>query len=143
MQITGKQLKDIYTFENGTLYMYDDIIIGEVNEGAHISAETLISFFQFFLENYKTPFGYISYRKNSYSIDPQVYKMLPQNNLLKGIAVVSDQKFSSLNAHVEKSFFNGRYELFTTINNAVNWLDTIIPLKNNNVSVSDNTTTQR
>ncbi|MBC8754696.1 hypothetical protein H2O64_08440 [Kordia sp. YSTF-M3] len=140
MQVVGKQLKDIYTFENGTLYMYDDLVIGEINEGAHVTAETLMSFFEFFHENYKVPFGYISYRKNSYSIDPQVYKMLPENHLLKGIAVVSNQKFSSLNAHVEKNFFNGRYELFTTINNAVNWLDKIIPLENNNISISDNTT---
>ncbi len=140
MQIIGKQLKDIYTFENGTLYMYDDIIVGEINEGVHVTSETLMSFFQFFLENYKTPFGYISYRKNSYSIDPQVFKMLPENDLLKGIAVVSVEKFSSLNTRVEKNFFNGRYELFATINAAVNWLDKIIPLENNNASIADNTT---
>ncbi|MGH1388272.1 hypothetical protein [Kordia sp.] len=138
MQIIGKELNDTYTFENGKLYLYNDLIIGEINEGVHVTIDVMLSFFQFFLENYKVPFGYISYRKNSYSIDPQVYKMLPENKLLKGIAVVSDQKFSSLNAHVEKSFFKGRYELFTTINNAVNWLDKIIPLQNNNSHVSDN-----
>lgn len=142
MEIIGKQLKDIYTFQDGKLYLYNDIIVGEINEGVHVTAETLISFFEFFHENYKIPFGYISYRKNSYSIDPQVYKILPENNLLKGIAVVSDQKFSSLNAYVEKKFYSGRYELFTTINNAVNWLDTIIPLQNNNISISDNKTVQ-
>jgi len=142
MEIIGKQLRDIYTFQDGKLYLYNDLIIGEINEGVHITAETLISFFEFFHENYKIPFGYISHRKNSYSIDPQVYKMLPENNLLKGIAVVSDEKFSSLNAHVEKSFYNGRYELFTTINNAVNWLDKIIPIENNSINISDNTTVQ-
>ncbi|WP_046758008.1 hypothetical protein [Kordia jejudonensis] len=129
MKITGKQLKDVYTFENGKLYLYNDLIIGEINEGAHISSETLLSFFEFFHENYKIPFGYISYRKNSYSIDPQVYKMLPENNLLKGIAVVTVDKFSSLNAHVEKKFFNGNYELFTTLETAVNWLDTIVSVE--------------
>ncbi|MCH2193890.1 hypothetical protein [Kordia sp.] len=138
MNINGKQLKDIYTFENGKLYLYNDLIIGEINEGVHVTIDVMLSFFHFFLENYKVPFGYISYRKNSYSIDPQVYKILPKNDLLKGIAVVSDQKFSSLNAHVEKSFFEGRYELFTTINAAINWLDKIVPLENNNTNVSDN-----
>jgi len=138
MNINGKQLKDIYTFENGKLYLYNDLIIGEINEGVHVTIDVMLSFFHFFLENYNVPFGYISYRKNSYSIDPQVYKILPKNDLLKGIAVVSDQKFSSLNAHVEKSFFEGRYELFTTINAAINWLDKIVPLENNNTNVSDN-----
>lgn len=138
MQIIGKTLIDTYTFENGKLYLYNDLIIGEINEGVHVTIDVMLSFFQFFLENYKVPFGYISYRKNSYSIDPQVYKMLPENDLLKGIAVVSDQKFSSLNAHVEKKFFKGRYELFTTINTAMNWLDKIVPLQNNGIHVSDN-----
>ncbi|MFK7750023.1 MAG: STAS/SEC14 domain-containing protein [Kordia sp.] len=138
MNIIGKKLRDIYTFERGKLYLYDDLVIGEINEGVHISSETLLSFFEFFHENYKVPFGYISHRINSYSIDPQVYKMLPENNLLKGIAVVSDQKFSSLNAHVEKNFYNGHYELFTTINTAVNWLDTIALHEKNSINISGN-----
>ncbi|WP_298419651.1 hypothetical protein [uncultured Kordia sp.] len=139
MQIAGKQLRDIYNFDDGTLYIYNDLIIGEIFEGVHISIDEMLSFFQFFEENFKTPFGYISYRKNSYSIDPQVYKMLPENNLLKGIAVVSNDKFASLNAHVEKKFFNGRYELFTTLGAAINWLDKIIPLENNAISVKKDT----
>lgn len=134
MNIIGKKLKDIYTFEKGKLYLYDDIIVGEINEGEHVSIELMLSFFQFFHENYKIPFGYISFRKNSYSIDPQVYKSLPENHLLKGIAVVSSDKFSALNARVEKSFFDGKYELFPTIEAAVNWLDTIIPLEKNMIS---------
>jgi len=138
MNINGKQLIDTYTFEWGKLYLYNDLAIGEINQGVHVTAETLLSFFEFFQENYKIPFGYISHRINSYSIDPQVYKMLPKNSLLKGIAVVSDQKFSSLNARVEKNFYNGRYELFTTIDAAVNWLDTIVVHENNNMDVSDN-----
>jgi hypothetical protein len=137
MKIIGKQLKDTYTFEDGKLYMYNDLIVGEINEGVHVTAETLMSYFQFFHENYKIPFGYISHRKNSYSIDPQVYKMLPSDNLLKGIAVVSHDKFSSLNAHVEKNFFNGRYELFTNIETAVNWLDTIIPQEKENIHLDN------
>lgn len=138
MKITGKKLRDTYVFEDGKLYLYEDLIIGEINEGVHVTAETLMSFFEFFHENYNIPFGYISHRINSYSIDPQVYKMLPQNNLLKGIAVVSNQKFSSLNAHVERSFFKGRYELFTTVNAAVNWLDKMIPLQSENTGLVDN-----
>ena len=62
--------------------------------------------------------------------------MLPKNNLLKGIAIVSNDKFTSLNAHVEKKFFNGHFELFTTIDVAVNWLDKIIPLENKEVAVT-------
>lgn len=138
MHITGKQLLKTYTFEEGNLYFYEDVIVGEINEGVHITTEELLSFFEFFRENYKIPFGYISYRKNSYSIDPQVYKALPENTLLKGIAVVTDQKFSTLNAQVEKSFFNGRFEVFTTINAAINWLDTIVPLENHQSNISDN-----
>jgi hypothetical protein len=140
MNIIGKQLKDTYAFRDGKLYFYNDLIIGEVNEGAHVSSETLLSFFEFFHENYKVPFGYISYRKNSYSIDPQIYSKLPKHNLLKGIAVVSNDKFSSLNAHVEKKFFKGPFELFTTIDAAVNWLDTLAPANNNNIKLKDNTT---
>jgi len=138
MNINGKQLRNVYNFKNGNLYLYNDLIIGEVHEGAHVSSEVLISFFEFFHENYSEPFGYISYRKNSYSIDPKIYSMLPENNLLKGIAIVSDQKFSSLNAKVEKGLFKGRCELFTTIDAAVNWLDTLLPLENKSANISDN-----
>ena len=137
MHITGKQLLNTYTFDDGVLYFFNDVIVGEINEGTHVSTEELLSFFQFFKENYKVPFGYISYRKNSYSIDPQVYKLLPKNSLLKGIAVVSDHKFSTLNAHVEKNFFEGRYEVFTTMDAAIQWFDTIIPLENNALNISE------
>lgn len=140
MNINGKQLRNVYNFKKGNLYLYNDLIIGEVHQGVHVSSETLISFFEFFLENYSEPFGYISYRKNSYSIDPNIYSMLPENNLLKGIAIVSDQKFSSLNAKVEKGLYKGRFELFQTLDAAVNWLDTIVPLQNQNVNISDNST---
>ncbi|AXG71988.1 hypothetical protein KORDIASMS9_04249 [Kordia sp. SMS9] len=140
MNIIGKKLRNVYNFKKGNLYLYDDLVIGEVDEGVHVSSETLISFFEFFHENYSKPFGYISFRKNSYSIDPQIYSMLPENNLLKGIAIVSNQKFSSLNAKVEKGLYKGRCELFTTIDAAVNWLDTIMPLQNENADISDNST---
>ncbi|PTX62724.1 hypothetical protein C8N46_102121 [Kordia periserrulae] len=137
MNITGKKLKKIYNFDEGNLYFYNDLIIGEVLEGVHISCETLQSYFEFFKENYSEPFGYISYRKNSYSIDPQIYAVLPEGGLLKGIAIVSDQKFSSLNARVEKALYKGRFELFTTLNAAVNWLDTLTPLNTSKISFSD------
>ncbi|WP_430409414.1 hypothetical protein [Kordia sp.] len=139
MQIAGKQLRDIYNFDGGKLYVYNDLVIGEVFEGVHVSVGETLSFFEFFQENFKIPYGYISYRKNSYSIDPQVYKLLPNNSLLKGIAIVSDDKFSSLSAHIEKNFFNGRYELFTTLDAAVNWLDKIIPLEEHNLSTKKDT----
>ena len=85
MKIIGKKLRDTYAFEKGKLYLYDDLIVGEINEGEHVSVDMMLSFFEFFHENYKLPFGYISLRTHSYSIDPQVYKSLPENHLLKGI----------------------------------------------------------
>lgn len=138
MQIIGKDLKNTHTFDCGRFHLYTDFVIVEISEGAHITVDTMLSFFHFFNETYKAPYGYISYRKNSYSIDPQVYRMIPQNNLLKGIAVVSNRKFSSLNAHVEKGFYKGHYELFTTLETAVNWLDTIIPLDKNYIGNEKN-----
>ena len=137
MNITGKELKKVYNFDEGNLYFYNDLIIGEVHQGVHISFETLKSYFEFVKENYSGPFSYISYRKNSYSIDPRIYAMLPENGSPKGIAFVTNQKFSTLNARVEKALYKGRCELFTTLNAAVNWLDTLVPLDNQKVPFSD------
>lgn len=143
MQIVGKQLKNTYTFDNGTIYFYEDLVISEIKEGVHLPAEDLLTFFEFVMENFKTPFGYISHRINSYSIDPKIYSMLPQHSLMKGIAVVSENKFSSLNAHVEKNFYNGRYELFTNIEAAINWLDTILPLEEDHQKSNRNSITSK
>lgn len=72
------------------------------------------------------PFVYITNRVNSYSVDPKIYFETAKIENLKGFAVVSKNYKAKSNAEIEKMFFNKPFEIFSNIEDAVNWVDGII-----------------
>lgn len=120
-------MKIIKEFEFGKLHIEDNIIIGVMNEGSHIdplSNRLLLSYCEEIFE--KKPFAYLSYRKNSYSVDPTVYIDAANHYGLKAIAVVSQNPLSETNVAIEKHFFNQPFETFKTIDEAKNWLTQVL-----------------
>ena len=98
-----------------------------MNEGSHVdraSNQLLLSFCTDYFN--EEPFGYISYRLNSYSVDPTVYMDAGIHKGLKAIAVVFENPLIKSNVLLEKQFFNQPFESFTSVNDAKNWLSQLL-----------------
>lgn len=120
MRITKK-------FEFGELHIEDNLAIGIMKEGSHIdpaSNRLLLSYCNEVFE--EKPFGYLSHRQNSYSVDPTVYIDAANHFGLKAIAVVSQNPVIETNVIIEKQFFNQPFETFKTVEDAKNWLSQVL-----------------
>lgn len=120
-------MKNIREFEFGKIQIEENFVIGIMNEGSHVdraSNQLLLSFCNDYFN--EEPFGYISYRLNSYSVDPTVYMDAGIHKGLKAIAVVFENPLIKSNVLLEKQFFNQPFESFTSVNDAKNWLSQLL-----------------
>lgn len=113
--------------EDGTFYVYPNFVIGVISEGANLKLEQ-VSTIVLLYEKYFAfkDFTYISYRVNSYSIDPTVYPYLLEIKTLKGIAVVTEKNSFRQNFEIEKVFYSGNIRIFPTILEAISWANTMV-----------------
>lgn len=100
-------------FEMGDLYFFENLVISEIHEGKHLCLETandyLIAISEFYGD--KKPFGYISNRVNSFSIealDFPVFIDILEN--LKEFLTITYKNADEMNAGVEKLFCPITYE---------------------------------
>src|SRR5690606_21390178 len=103
------------------------ILSWAVNDGIdfnleHISA--LINIAEIHFNN--KDFGYISLRKNSYALDPSVYKYLKELPTLKGIDIVSENELFKHNFKIEKYFYGNKMKLFKNVETAGEWIQSIV-----------------
>lgn len=111
----------------GRFDIYDHYLIVEINEGKTIevgSSEILEDIAATYFKSKK--FVYITTRRNSYSVDPAVYKQTSLIKNLAGIAVVASNKLAFNNVEVEKLFSSTPFESFTSVEKAINWAQSII-----------------
>jgi hypothetical protein len=111
----------------GNLYIHDNYMVAEVNEG-----ETVSKFkYKIVIEAARTyyqskPFIYISNRINSYAVDPIVYKKASEIENLIGFAVVSKKRIALRNTEIESLFSSKPFKLFITMEEALKWVDSMI-----------------
>jgi hypothetical protein len=72
------------------------------------------------------PFVYITYRINSYSVDPAIYKETSKIQNLKGFCVVSKNFIAKSTAQIEKLFLDKPFEIFDTLPEATAWAQNIL-----------------
>tara|TARA_B100001063_G_C16523192_1_gene432690 strand:- start:231 stop:605 length:375 start_codon:yes stop_codon:yes gene_type:complete len=112
--------------EFGQVRIFQNILIAELNEGVLFNANNNSELLKIGNEVFKNrPYGYISLRKNSYAVDPLVYREAALAENLKAIAVVSENELIKLNAHnVERQFYkdSGSFEVFDSLEEAINWI---------------------
>ena len=72
------------------------------------------------------PFVYITHRVNSYSVDPKVYHETSKIKNLKGFAVVSSNYQAKFNAQIEQMFFKEPFEIFTKLEDAIDWAKKLV-----------------
>ncbi len=117
----------ILTYDFCTLRFYSNYMIAEINE-EHLTPNKN----QVLIDSAKThyvnnPFVYITYRKYSYSVDPVVFIKTSKISNLLGIAVVTATPASkSGNTKIEKLFYNKPYEIFSTLDDAIEWAQQIL-----------------
>ncbi|MDW5289877.1 hypothetical protein [Formosa sp. PL04] len=115
-------MKRLLTFEFGTLKLYENYILAQINEGVTIPVEASRILVKIADEHYKgEPFAYISDRKFSYSVDPAIYIETSKIKNLVGFAIVSNIRSAISNAKIESLFSEKYYETFEIISEAKTW----------------------
>jgi hypothetical protein len=104
-----------------TIQLYDNFAVSSIQEGVTLTKKQLDQFFEVFNTYFpEKPFVSIANREFDYSIDPNLLKSKRHASLL-GIAVVCYNKQSRQTAQFEKIFYNGPFEIFDSIEEAIKW----------------------
>lgn len=119
-----------YHLDTGIIQVFDNYMVAIFDEGATLTLERAyqiigISEIHFREKN----FGYISFRKNSYAIDPTVYTYLREIENLKAFAVVSVKEIDMHNFKIEKLFYKNQMKFFIAYDNALTWVKKRIKTK--------------
>ncbi|WP_458626278.1 hypothetical protein [Winogradskyella sp. PC D3.3] len=110
-----------------TLKFYDNYMLTIMKEGVHVDDVQNEMLIQIAEEFYKDkPFVYITYRINSYSVNPNIYATTSKMKSLAGFAVVCYDYKAKKNAQIEKLFLNKPFEIFCNLNEAFAWADKLI-----------------
>jgi hypothetical protein len=120
-------MKETLSFNFCDMSIYNNYLVVVIKEGVNITPDHN----KVLVEVTKThfpdqPFVYITHRINSYSVDPKIYFETSKIENLKGFAVVSSNYKAKINAQIEQIFFNKPFEIFTKLEYAFTWADTLI-----------------
>ncbi len=111
-------------FDFGKVKILNDIVIAEMKEGITFDINYNTEFLKFCKDHFKEKsYGYISHRVHSYSVNPTVYIDTAKNSNMRAIAIVSSDPINKGNADVEKQFFEYPFEVFNTLEQAIQWMN--------------------
>lgn len=117
--------EDIIKLDFGKVWFRETVLIAELNEGILLDVEQNRKLLEMGRKAFANePYGYISYRKNSYAVNPMVYLESASTSNLKAIAVVTKDDTCRQNAGLEKQFFkdSNSFEVFENFEEAYNWV---------------------
>ncbi|GAA4277800.1 hypothetical protein [Aquimarina mytili] len=118
-----------YTLDIGVFYFYQNFVIGEIKEGLNLNFESGKELFNLTKTHYKNiiPFVYISNRVHSYSFIPTGHykssKLFPN---LKGYAIVVYDNINLKIAELEQTFMSWPNQIFTNLDDAIDWAEELI-----------------
>lgn len=111
----------------GTFYIYPKKVLGIINDGVNLKLDQFSVLIALCEKHYGlNDFAYISYRINSYAVDPTLYTYLLEMDHLKGICIVTDNDIYIQNFKIEKAFYSKNMKIFNDLNQAFEWADTIV-----------------
>lgn len=112
-----------YQLEVGTVQVYDNYMVSLFEEGATLTLERAYQILGIAEIHFREKdFGYISYRKHSYAVDPTVYTYLRGLDNLKAFAIVSVKEIDMHNFKIEKLFYKKPMKFFIEFDNALAWV---------------------
>ena len=132
METTHKSERKLiaeHRLDIGTFYFYPNIVVGQFEEGVHVTIENATLAIQLAQEIFgkKTRFIYISHRLHSYSMDPVgARKVASQFPNLIGFAIVSQNKYRRMLASIEKLFIKKTIGVFYDMDAAFAWADELL-----------------
>lgn len=119
-------IKSGLRLEFGSITFLDNILIAELNEGILFDIPHNKELLELGREHFNgKPYGYISNRINSYSVNPMIHLDSAKSPNLVAIAIVSDKEVVKQNTIIEKQFFRNKssFEVFDTIDEAIIWIN--------------------
>lgn len=112
-----------YVLEIGTVKVYDNYMVATFNEGSTVTLERAYQVIGISEIHFRDrPFGFISFRKNSYALDPTIYAYVRELENLKAFAIVSVKEMDMHNFSIEKMFYKKPMKFFIDYNNALAWV---------------------
>jgi len=109
------------------IQIYNDYLVVTMNEGITVVPEHQNIMPELVEQHFKNkPFVYIPNRIHSYSVNPTTHLKSSKIENLIGIAVVSDNTLQKNQTKIEKAFFSKAFEYFTTMEEALQWKDSMI-----------------
>jgi hypothetical protein len=114
----------VYNLKSGDLYFYDDYLISEIHEGVTVMYKDSLEILNLVHKHYgfKKPYGLISHRLNSYSVN--LHDLIPiahEFGLLVANAVVAYKEISLKNFEIEKRVLMLKGESFRNMDEAIKW----------------------
>lgn len=105
-----------------TLEFHEDFVVSKPKEGIVIKEEQVEELSKACYENFgNRKFAFISYRQNTFNINPVIYLKLKEINL-KGIAVVCENAAAINTAFFEKNFAKVPFEVFMDLQESIEWV---------------------
>ena len=118
---------DEANFSFGKIQIFDDFVISEINEGVTVDIKELREILNYCENKFDgRPYGYISKRVHSYSVNPIVYMKVVPEFRLGAIAIVTQSKNGHINAQIESHFYTGPFKVFQADQDAKSWIKSTI-----------------
>ncbi len=117
--------ESILDLDFGKVWFKENILIAELNEGILFDVQNNRELLKIAKKTFEdNSYGYISYRSNSYAVNPMVYLESASTPNLKAIAVVTTDSTCKNNAILERQFYkdSNSFEVFESLDDAVNWV---------------------
>jgi hypothetical protein len=114
----------------GEFLIYGNYVMGIINKGVVFDKKKYEILLEIFRGHFKDrPFGYISNRIHSYTIDPMMYKNVSNLDDLFAIAVVSNNSISVERSYkIEQFFYKGHFRHYDNLNDAHKWLSPLLSI---------------
>ncbi|TRZ42912.1 STAS/SEC14 domain-containing protein [Robertkochia solimangrovi] len=116
-----------YKTDFGIFHIYPDYVVGQFYEGTALEIDQIFELSTIAEVHYENKdYAYISYRVNSYALDPTLYSHIKELENLKGIAIVTKRENDRHNFKIEQYFYAKNMEIFYNLSEAIDWVYTII-----------------
>ena len=114
-------------FEFGEIRVFTNFVVVVMKEGITVKPEYNDDLEDIAKKYYAgKKFGYITYRVNSYAVDPMVYLKTSEIENLAAFAVVATDGLKASNLEVEKQFLKKPLKHFTNLDEAKNWVNEMV-----------------
>ena len=122
-----------------TLQFFEKYVVSVVREDMDVDMDFLEQLQSETKNFYQDDFyGYISDRRNHYSINPLVH--LRTHPTLVGMAIVCDSHLKEMTATFEQRFFSKPFQIFNDLNLAQNWMEDLVDrISSGDTSISKKT----